>query len=320
MGLFDADRNHQSAENQKARTFEVEMLGRQNALNIEQWERENEYNLPVNQIARLKQAGLNPDLAYGQLGSAGLVAAKSPEMRMDADYHPVDYASLSQAKTQKVQAIMNAAQEANQIIRSSFENRNIAAQTRSIEIDNQLKAPRVPLAKETADWELKNLKQDYFTSGAQQTNYLSSASNQDAQAAFYRAAEGVKHLEGLKLEAEKPYFDRVAKAAADSAEAQYILTLGNIFNVVSDAELKQAQRAYWEKNREMLEKLMTYQDYMNDMESMRKDLLGVIHGNVMSDPRWFKTMQRIQSLTSAIGAIFSGAGTTVIGKMIGGSN
>lgn len=319
MGLLDKDRDFQAGQNQLARSFEVEMLGRQNALNIEQWERENEYNLPVNQIARLKQAGLNPDLAYGQLGSAGLVAAKSPEMRMDADYHPVDNAPFSQAKTQKIQAIMNAAQEANQIIRSSFENRNIAAQTRSIEIDNQLKAPKVPLAKETADWELKNLKQDYFTSGAQQTSFLSGASNQDAQAAFHRAAEGVKRLEGLKLQAEKPYFDKMAKIAADSAEAQYILTIGNIFNVVSDSELKEAQKAYWNKNREMLEKVMTYQDYVNDMESMKKDLLGVVHGNIMRDPRWFNTMQRIQSLTSAIGSIFSGAGTTVIGKIIGGS-
>lgn len=34
--------------------------------NIEQWQRENEYNLPANQMLRYQQAGLNPNLIYGQ--------------------------------------------------------------------------------------------------------------------------------------------------------------------------------------------------------------------------------------------------------------
>lgn len=37
--------------------------------NVEQWLRENEYNLPVNQVKRLIDAGLNPNLAYGNLNN-----------------------------------------------------------------------------------------------------------------------------------------------------------------------------------------------------------------------------------------------------------
>lgn len=43
---------------------------RQNQRNIENWERQNKYNSPQEQMARLKEAGLNPHLVYGQ-GAAG---------------------------------------------------------------------------------------------------------------------------------------------------------------------------------------------------------------------------------------------------------
>lgn len=42
----------------------------QNDMNIANWNMVNEYNSPANQMARLKDAGLNPNLMYGQ-GSPG---------------------------------------------------------------------------------------------------------------------------------------------------------------------------------------------------------------------------------------------------------
>lgn len=38
--------------------------------NLEMWNKQNEYNLPVNQMNRMVQAGLNPNLMYGQ-GNVG---------------------------------------------------------------------------------------------------------------------------------------------------------------------------------------------------------------------------------------------------------
>ena len=38
------------------------------------WNKQNEYNLPVNQMARLRAAGLNPSLMYSN-GVSGLVSA-----------------------------------------------------------------------------------------------------------------------------------------------------------------------------------------------------------------------------------------------------
>ena len=53
------------------------MQQQQNAWNLEQWERNNAYNSPAAQMQRLKAAGINPDLMYGQNvgGASGNSAA-----------------------------------------------------------------------------------------------------------------------------------------------------------------------------------------------------------------------------------------------------
>lgn len=47
--------------------------------NLEQWNRENAYNHPSAQMSRLREAGLNPNLVYGN-GSAVQTSAKSPQL------------------------------------------------------------------------------------------------------------------------------------------------------------------------------------------------------------------------------------------------
>lgn len=47
------NRKAQERENDKQRQFALDM-----------WNRNNEYNLPINQMSRLRQAGINPHLAY----------------------------------------------------------------------------------------------------------------------------------------------------------------------------------------------------------------------------------------------------------------
>lgn len=48
-----------------------------NALNYEMWQKQLEYDKPVNQVARLKEAGLNPALMYGT-GSTANTSAPLP--------------------------------------------------------------------------------------------------------------------------------------------------------------------------------------------------------------------------------------------------
>lgn len=61
----------QKRENARQRDYELQMYNRQKADNIKFWEMENQYNTPVNQMQRLKDAGLNPNLMYGSPQSGG---------------------------------------------------------------------------------------------------------------------------------------------------------------------------------------------------------------------------------------------------------
>ena len=67
-------------QNRKSRTFARGMYEKQRDDNIEFWRMQNSYNDPAQQMERLKNAGLNPALIYGQnaggaSGSAGSIAS-----------------------------------------------------------------------------------------------------------------------------------------------------------------------------------------------------------------------------------------------------
>lgn len=57
--------------------------------NLEQWHRQNQYNLPSNQMQRLQAAGLNPNLIYGS-GSANTGIAGSVAPGKAAPYNVKD--------------------------------------------------------------------------------------------------------------------------------------------------------------------------------------------------------------------------------------
>lgn len=87
MGLFDAIGNvastiiggaMQRSENKRAYERDVAM-----------WNEQNAYNTPAAQMERLKVAGLNPMLVYGNGSVVGNTATGSPK------YQPVDYAGIS---------------------------------------------------------------------------------------------------------------------------------------------------------------------------------------------------------------------------------
>lgn len=59
--------------NWQSQKFSSNMYNRQYRDNIAFWDKQNEYNTPANQMQRFKDAGLNPNLIYGQ-GNAGNAA------------------------------------------------------------------------------------------------------------------------------------------------------------------------------------------------------------------------------------------------------
>lgn len=59
----------QGGANRKSRQYATEMYERQRRDALADWNMQNEYNSPMSQMARLRDAGLNPNLVYGH-GSA----------------------------------------------------------------------------------------------------------------------------------------------------------------------------------------------------------------------------------------------------------
>lgn len=48
--------------------------------NVDMWNMQNEYNLPINQMERLRAAGLNPNLVYGNGSVTGNTIGSAPQM------------------------------------------------------------------------------------------------------------------------------------------------------------------------------------------------------------------------------------------------
>lgn len=88
----------QRGEQSRQRQYELELAGKQNEWNIQQWRRENDYNSPAAQMSRLKAAGLNPDMVYGE-GGATMPSAASPQMTAGRSAPPVDYSAVAGQKT-----------------------------------------------------------------------------------------------------------------------------------------------------------------------------------------------------------------------------
>lgn len=55
-----------------------EAWARDNHMALENWNRQNQYNSPLAQMERFREAGLNPNLIYGQTNTGGSIATGSP--------------------------------------------------------------------------------------------------------------------------------------------------------------------------------------------------------------------------------------------------
>lgn len=96
--------------NKKTRKFAKEQYERQRQDALADWTRQNEYNSPQSQMARLREAGLNPNLVYGKGADNTSQAIRStdskswnpsaPEMRMNASQSLMLSADLAMKQAQ----------------------------------------------------------------------------------------------------------------------------------------------------------------------------------------------------------------------------
>ena len=83
--------------------------------NLQMWNLKNQYDSPAAQMQRYKEAGLNPNLIYGQSNTSGSIPELSPATYNAGEYKPVDTkmqrAQLSLAMQEHHQRVTNQAIE-----------------------------------------------------------------------------------------------------------------------------------------------------------------------------------------------------------------
>lgn len=152
-----------------------ELVEQQNKLNIEQWNRENAYNAPIEQMRRLKAAGLNPNLIYGN-GAGSLISAPSPEMQAAHMQAPqVDPLTMAQIA-------------------------NLNAQTKATEDNNNRENEKQPLTLEKLSQDVDFIKQNINESRSRVslnsvTEHLNSMLSKKAQAEAMEHFENYRYLE-----------------------------------------------------------------------------------------------------------------------------
>lgn len=119
---------------QLGRDWSEEMMGQQNEWNLQQWQRENEYNTPTAQRARLEAAGLNAALMMQGQGSIGMAGSGQPAASPSGN--PQASSGLSSAP----QYVRPDFSLLSQAVDSFFKNKLISEQSTGQGLDNLLKA------------------------------------------------------------------------------------------------------------------------------------------------------------------------------------
>lgn len=118
--------------------FNKEMLQNQQNFAVEQWERQNDYNLPKNVVKRLLDAGINPASLAGNASTpAGAVGLPSASSAAGTTMNPLDYQGVANNVTNSFE--------------SYFRNRNLKAQSEKTETESNRYRQMTP-------WEVKQLE------------------------------------------------------------------------------------------------------------------------------------------------------------------
>ena len=85
-----------ATQNRKSRTWSQGMYDKQYQDSLAFWNMQNSYNTPEAQMNRFKQAGLNPNLIYGQ-GNSGNAGPIPTPTAQKPDFRPGDFSGIGRA-------------------------------------------------------------------------------------------------------------------------------------------------------------------------------------------------------------------------------
>lgn len=189
-----------ASANKKTREFQEHMYNKQRTDSLADWNMQNEYNSPTSQMARLREANLNPHLVYGNGATAGGLSStprsSSPGSYQHRPFTPdlnplamgfMDW-KVKEAQIDNLKA-SNTVKEQDAILRSAqvlkttsdTQGSNISNEQKKFNLDlsNELRSTSVEAAKANLQKTLANtsftLDENERQAAMQQPNLLLAA-------------------------------------------------------------------------------------------------------------------------------------------------
>lgn len=155
--------------NKKTREWNEKMYGIQRADALADYEMQNKYNSPEQQMQRLKEAGLNPNLVYGNGATATGGSVRSTDVKSWSPSAP-NFTGIGTAAAQGLAAYHDISLQQESV-------KNMVAQRRNMELDSALKTIKVStdgIKNAQTDLDLQRSRDLYDTSIATANAKLAS--------------------------------------------------------------------------------------------------------------------------------------------------
>lgn len=207
--------------NKKNRKFAEMMYNRQYQDNIKLWQLQNEYNMPAAQMERFRQAGLNPNLIYGQTNEGGSIQSadfKQPDTRVPewGDMALGASSAIEQYyNVQMKQAQVDNMKEQNLVLKHEAALREIQANRAAFDLD--------------LDTELRQTSADYRRERLRQTRVdIATTQNRDFRDTVKTASDRQEALSRLETAVEQRSLLRLSKAKTRAEIGKILLEQQNV--------------------------------------------------------------------------------------------
>lgn len=245
--LFNSGSNRRT--NQRQADYNTDLYAKQRADALADWERNNVYNSPAQQMQRFKEAGLNPNLIYGNMQNAQpirSVDAKAPDFvapRIDtsqigdlvSNYYNIKQQDLAIKQQQK------ALEMANEQIRSQqMKNNYDSSFTYNTEVGNIRKQQlQENVDKTIEDWNLTRsmrsmnpLKADLLENQTKNLMNTIKLSNLDYEQRVMTNNIIRQSLEqAIKLQGNRYELEKLANEVSNTLKRRMSYKLGDVENI-----------------------------------------------------------------------------------------
>lgn len=214
LSIFNSlsNRSQQKKANQDEKQFALDMYNRQRQDALADMQMQNAYNTPAAQMQRYKDAGLNPNLIYGQTPAAsaavrssspGSYTPKVAPMQIAADLSQYQDTALKQAQTDNLKAQTVIAEKTIALKALELVGKDISNKTAGLNLsqkqelnDTYLETQRQLLQKIIADIGKTEATTAYTLSENERREALTSAN-------LYQAAERILTMRKQRAKTDK---------------------------------------------------------------------------------------------------------------------